>query len=67
MKLWKKSKPPLNVQGHSSGNRIMLTSWLCALAETVEQSRHKNSTRFNTHGDEGELPKKRLKLFLGEK
>ena len=36
MKLWKKSKPPLNVQGHSSGNRITVTSWLRALAETVE-------------------------------
>ena len=25
-KLWKKSKPPLNVQEHSSGNRITVTS-----------------------------------------
>ena len=36
MKLWKKSKPPLNVREHSSGNRITVTSWPRALTETVE-------------------------------
>ena len=53
MKPWKKVKPPLNVQKHSSGNGITVTRRALALAKTVEKSCHEDSTGFYTRGDEG--------------
>ena len=38
---WKKLKPPLNVQKHSSGDGIPVTSCMLALAKTVKESGHK--------------------------
>ena len=64
---WRKFKPPLNVQKHSSVDVIPVTSWTLALAKTVKDSSHKYSTRLDTRRDKRELPEKRLKLFLGKK
>lgn len=64
MKPRKKIKPPLYVQEHSNGNGVTVTSWPLALAKTVEESSHEDSA---ARGDEGKLPQKGLKLFLGEK
>ena len=64
---WKKFKPPLNVQKHSSRDGIPMTSCLLALVKTVKESGHKYSTRLDTCCDKGKLPKKRLKLFVSEK
>ena len=38
---WKKLKPPLNVQKHSSGDGIPVTRCMLALAKTVKESGHK--------------------------
>ena len=38
---WKKLKPPLNVQKHSSGDGIPVNSCMLTLAKTVKESGHK--------------------------
>jgi len=65
--VWEKFQPPLNVEEHSSGDGIPVTSCVLALAKTVKESGHKYSTRLDTRCDKRKLPKKRLKLFLGKK